>query len=239
MSQPTQTVCLFLGTSDDVSYLSYLKPFFNGLSTYVLTESLETLTHLEMYCKKRGVTRVATTSTTILSKLLDLRGNPKDSPALSDYAGSLFDYKNLEIVFVPPLKQLFSVPYGKFICARYISKIAAPSSWVEATAFSWSLFTPSNSQQIFEELINAYAIAVDIETFKVNLAIRCIGYTGVFIDSAGVITTRSYVLPMDSGWALVWMRKINDLPVQKITQNGKYDVNYLLRYNAPLHSWVS
>lgn len=228
---------LFLGTHEDKAYLPYLKPFFKGNATYLVTEPVTTLVQLEMYCAKRSVGAIVSTNTTILGKLLEKLGNPKDTPKLSEYAGSLFKYKNLEIVFVNPLAQLFSVSYGRFIISRYISKVVAPEAWLEPPKFSWDIFTAANANEKFSELESAYAIAVDIETFRHNLAIRCVGYTGVFISDTGTVTTKSIVIPLDSDWALAWVRKINNLPIQKITQNGKYDNAYLLRYNAPLHSW--
>ena len=211
---------------------------FNGLNTYVLCEKLELLSHLEMYCAKRGITKVVSTNTTILSKLLERMGNFKSTPSLSDYAGSVFSYGEIEIVFINPLKQLLSVPYGKFVTARYISKLCAPNSWKEATDFSWHLLTPSNIETTYARYLQAYAIAIDIETFKLNLAIRCIGFTAVFVSSSGNITTHSCVLPVDSTWALTWMRKFCDVPAQKIFQNGKYDCSYLLRYNSPPRNWL-
>lgn len=230
--------CLFLGTLDDKSYVPHLKGSFNGHTTYVCLEPFTMLAQLEMYCASRKITGIVSTNTAILAKLLELAGNTKANPKLSDYAGSLFSHKGLEIVFIAPLKQLFTVSYGKFIADRFISKIAAPQSWNEPSVFRWDLLTPTNIDSYFRQLENAYAIAVDIETFKVNLAIRCIGYTGVFIErGSNVLTTISLVLPVNDEWALAWMRKINSLPVPKIFQNGKYDNAYLLRYNASPHSW--
>lgn len=232
------TNCLFLGTREDTNFLPHLKGLFNGLTTFIITEPLNLLTHLEIYCKRNNITKVVSTNTHILQKLLELQGNIKDSPSLSNYAGSVFEYRNLEIVFINPLSQLMTVPYGKFITARYISKITTPSKWPESTSFSWNLIDVRNVQEIYNELCDAYAIACDIETFKNPLSIRCIGYTGVFLSKEGEITTKSYVLPIDSMWALAWMRKINDIPAQKIFQNGKYDNAYLLRYNAPVRNWL-
>jgi len=60
----------------------------------------------------------------------------------------------------------------------------------------------------------------------------------VFVGNTGGLVTRSYVLPVDSVYNLYWMRKFNDLPVQKIFQNGKYDNAYLLRYNSPVRNWL-
>jgi len=229
---------LFLGTLEDKAYIPHLKGMFNGLNTYVCVEPISLLSHLEMYCAKRSVTRVVSTSIPILSKLLELSGNSKSNPSLSDYQGSLFTYRTLEIVFISPLKQLFTVSYGKFIAQRFISKVTAPEAWSEATDFHWTLVDGTNHAEIIQDLSEAYAIAADIETFRSPLSIRCIGYTGVYISESGGITTRSYVLPIDSSFNLAVMRTINALPVQKIFQNGKYDCSYLLRYNAAPTNWL-
>ena len=230
--------CLFLGTPEDKAYVPHLKGSFSGHTTYVCLEPFSMLSQLEMYCASRKVTRIVSTNTAILAKLLEIAGNSKANPKLSDYAGSLFSHKGLEIVFIAPLKQLFTVSYGKFIADRFISKISAPQSWNESSEFKWDLLNPSNIESYYRRLEHATAIACDIETFKTNLAIRCIGYTGVFIEQPGnVLTTISLVLPITDEWSLAWMRKINSLPVPKIFQNGKYDNAYLLRYNAPPTAW--
>ena len=230
---------LFLGTFEDKQYLPYIKGMFNGINTFVCTEPISLLTHLRMYCEARKITAIVSTSTTILAKLLDVAGNTKPNPSLDNYAGSVFTDSGRDIVFINPLKQILTVNSGAFIARRYISKVAAPDSWTEPTDFSWNLLTASTLSSAYAELENAYAIAVDIETFKNPLSIRCIGYTGVFIDAiTGNVRTNSYDLPVDSSFALTWMRKINDLPAQKIFQNGKYDNVYLLRYNAPVRNWL-
>ena len=227
-----------MGIYEDKDYVPYLKGMFNGLNTYVVCEKVELLSHLELYCAKRGITRVVSTNTTILSKLLEKISNFNSSPKLSNYAGSVFEYAGIEIVFIDPLKQLLTVSYGKFITARYISKVCAPGAWSESTQFSWTLLTPANIETIYHEYLSAYAIASDIETYRINLAIRCIGFTAIYITPAGTISTHSCVLPLDSNWALTWMRKFCDTPAQKIFQNGKYDNSYLLRYNSPCRNWL-
>jgi len=232
------TNALFLGTVDDQAYVPHLKGMFNGLTTYVVLEPWAYLAQLEMYCAKRSVTKVVSTNTKILGALLALEGNTKSDPGLSDYAGSLFSYKGLEIVFVSPLDQLFSVSYGKFLAERYISKVANPSKWTEASQFTWCILTPDIISSVYERALSAYAIAADIETFKSPLSIRCIGYTFIFLNPDGSIRTESAVLPLDSEWALAWMRKFNTLPAAKIFQNGKYDVAYLLRYNSAPANWL-
>jgi DNA polymerase I-like protein with 3'-5' exonuclease and polymerase domains len=228
---------LFLGTFEDKEYVPHLKGMFNGKNTFILTDKIELLSHLEMYCAARKITAVVSTNVHILNKLLERRGNDKKVSKIADYAGSLFKHGNIEIVFISPLKQLFTVSYGKFLAARYISKVVAKDSWPDATSFHWELLNASNAESYYQTFSSAFAIACDIETFRRNLAIRCIGYTGIFISNDGKISTKSIVLPIDSVWALAWMRKFNTLPVQKIFQNGKYDNSYLLRYNAMPTHW--
>ena len=232
------TNALFLGTSDDKEYLPHLKGMFNGLNTFVVLEPVSLLSQLEIYCTRRSITAVVSTNTAILRALLAKQGNHKINPSLKDYQGSLFVHQGISIVFISPLRQLFTVSYGRFIASRFISKVVARDSWAEATRFSWTLATPSNIESLYDQFRLAFAIAVDIETFKTNLTIRCVGYTGVFINSSGAISTLSIVLPGDSSFNLAWMRKFNDLPAQKITQKGKYDNSYFLRYNAPIRNWL-
>lgn len=226
---------LFLGTPEDQPYFPHLKAMFKGVPTYVCTEPIELLTHLELYCSKRGITKVATTNVALLKRLV---GISEKTPSLSDYAGSLFTHKGIEIVFVDPLAQLVTVPYGKFITERFISKLVTPDKWAESTPFSFTVLdTPAKILAATEELSNAYAIGTDIETTKHNLAIRCVSYTGVYFDSLGNPSTRSFVLPLDSPYNLAAMRRINSLPPQKIFQNGKYDNAYFLRFNAVPTNW--
>ena len=235
----SETNCLFLGTFDDKAYIPQLKGMFNGLNTFVCTEPIALISHLEIYCEKRSITRVVSTSVQLLQKFVERAGSTKLPKSISDYAGSVFSHKSLEIVFISPLRQLFTVSYGKFLAQRYISKVAAPDAWAEATPFIWSVAdTPAKIESAYHDLSQAYAIAADIETFRNPLSIRCIGYCGVFVGTGGVLVTRAYVIPMTDMFNLAWIRKINDLPAQKIFQNGKYDNSYLLRYNAPCRNWL-
>lgn len=231
---------LFLGTPEDTPYIPYLKGMFGGIPTYVCTHPWKFLIELESYCKNpvKSITRVVSTNVQILSALLALEGNNKSSPSLEDYQGSLFTYKGIEIVFISPLKQIFSVSYGKFLAERFISKVVSSQKWMEASEFRWAVLTPENFNEALAYAKSSDAIATDIETFRDPLAIRCIGYT--FVDlrhSSGKPVTQSYVLPLDSSWALAAMRTLNALEVPKIFQNGKYDVSYLLRYNAAPKQW--
>lgn len=235
----TKGNALFLGTSEDATYVPQLRGLFGGVTTFVNTHPIKLLYELEHYCKQpsKNITRVVSTNTDILTALLAREGNVKVNPSLADYQGSLFEYRGIEIVFISPLKQLFTVTYGRFIAERFISKVISPAKWSEPSDFKWALLTATNFQEIYDEFSRADAIAIDIETFRDPLSIRCIGYTAIYISDTDRPRTISVVLPMDSEWALAAARKLHALSPPKIFQNGKYDNSYLLRYDAAPVNW--
>lgn len=229
--------CLLLITDEDVNYAPLTKKMFGPLVTWVVSQNFILLSQLEIYCAKKGITKVVCTQVTVLKKLLELRGNVRNNPKLSEYAGSLFVYNSLEILFVDPLKQLRTVPYGEFLTARYISKFAAPERWANPSVFSFEILSVSNADSLYYRFQKAALIAIDIETVRQNLAIRCISFTGVFFEN-GKIKSESFVIKLDSMWAVAWMRKFCNLDSPKIFQNGKYDCAYLLRFNSAPRNWI-
>lgn len=231
MSAPT---LLFLGTHDDINYIPYLKGMVGAASVYVLTTPITTITEVVMYCQKRNITGVLTTNSVLLQKLVGAHRKV----SLDNWAGSYIKHQGIEFVFLDPLKQLITVPYGKFVARRYISKLVAPETWNSVPKFDWCIAEPSNMESTYETYKTAFAIVVDIETTKVNLAITCVGYTTIFIDAVGTITTHSFVIPCDSEYNLLWIRKFNKLQAPKILQNGKYDCSYLARYDAVLYNYM-
>lgn len=235
---------LFWGTADDKNYLSYLKPCVGSATTHVRLEKITTIAQVQMMCKQKHVTKVISTSIPLLEKLL--KWDKRKAPSLANYAGSYFTVPTLsgdntiEIVFIQPLKQLITVSYGKFMATRLISKLTNPSNWFVATEFKWNILSPSNIDQHFQDFQSAFLVSIDIETLRENAAIRCLSYTAFWYDDTarGGMRSHSIVLPMDSEWALAWMRKFNwELKAPKVFQNGKYDLSYLARYNAPVYNY--
>ena len=229
---------LLLIEPGEEDYVDEIRGLFNGETPYISTKTIVHLHDLSTACKQGGITKVISTNTTVLSKLLYKLGNVNSEPKLSEYAGSFFTEEGIDYVFIPPMRQLRTVSYGKFIAQHFISKLTNPSEWVEPAKFKWEILNERNADRYLDLFSSARVIAVDIETYRTNLAIRCIGYCAVHVDPAsGHISTTSIVLPVNSRWALTMMRRFNSLKVQKVFQNGKYDCAYLLRYNAPVYGW--
>lgn len=232
---------LFLGTSEDKEYVQQLKPLVSNAAVFTSFADVSTLIEVIAYCKKRNITGVFSTNKTVLIKLLAVAGNHKKSVSLDNYEGSYFCYQDIEFVFISPLKQLFTVSYGKFLARRFISKLAEPRSWNSVPKFNWEILDASNADRIFDMYTTAIAISVDIETLKEHLQIRCIGYTALFVDSSGRFTVHSCVLPIASTsmFNVALMRRFNwELKAPKVFQNGKYDISYLSRYNAVPFNWL-
>lgn len=227
---------LFLGTSFDKPFLPQLKGCVGSAKVFLITEPIQTLYEVQSYCSKRNITAVITTSPTLLSKLLPHTASSKE-PSIDNYAGSLFNKGGIEYLIVNPLKQLVTVPYGKFILKRYTSKLHSPGNFVTPPAFNWTILDHKNYDKELAFFQTCSLCAVDIETYKENLAIRCIGFTGASIVNGNYVT-RSIVLPLDSELSVSWTKEFCKIGAAKILQNGKYDINYLLRYGIILENYL-
>ncbi len=235
-------VLLFLGTAEDKEHAWRLKPLVSNATVFTVYTPVSTLIEIVTYCKKRNITGVICTQQLVLEKLLAAMGKDfsRTKPSLDNYQGSYFQHQGIEIVFISPLKQLITVPYGTFIAKRFISKLACPATWNLVPAFNWEMLHEGNYEAIFQRYQNAVMVAVDIETLKDPVSIRCIGYTALFVDSiSGKLTTHSCVLPINNMFAVSIMRKFNwELKAPKALQNGKYDCSYLAMYNASLYNYL-
>ena len=195
------TNALVLISPDEANFTSFLKPMLSAVTnTFVVTQEITYLSQLTAYCIKRGVTKVITTSPHFLWKLLekDWPAGLRSRPSIKHYAGSVYDIPGIdggEILFINPLKQLVTMPAARFITDRHISKITRPGKWNDPTEFSFTICnTVEKLNEAYQVLSSAFAIAVDIETIRTHASISCVGYTGGFVDSSGVIRTRSFVI---------------------------------------------
>lgn len=229
---------IFWGTAKDKPFLPHLKPCTGNHTTRVRIAPIQMVGELRMYCENNKCYKVATTSIALLRLLLNW--DERKDPSLDNYAGSYFTVPCkdgvIEIVFVPPLKQLATVSYGPFMMVRYLTKLTAPQDWLEPPAFNWTILAPENEAEEFLAFQRADLIAIDIETVKENCAIKCLSYTAFNID---LNTCRTVVLPLDSDWAVAVMRKwCWQLKAPKIFQNGRYDLSYLTRFSAIVYNYL-
>jgi DNA polymerase I-like protein with 3'-5' exonuclease and polymerase domains len=232
-----QAKILLVIPPDEHNYLSGLRNAF-GTATLVKATSIpSTLFELDALCKKHAITGVVSSSLQLLQLVMKRQYGRTDKVSLDNYAGSIFTLDSgAELVFVNPLKQLYAVPYGKHIATRYISKVARKDSWRETSPF---VFDVIDSAQKFKKLqsacMEAIAIAVDIETSKDPLRITCCGFTAIAPD----LSTYTGTIPIESMNELHWIRTLLwDTQAPKCFQNGKYDISYLLRFQAPVYNYT-
>lgn len=221
---------LFNCTPADRPFLPLLKGVFAGHQVHLTDLSPSILYELTSIAKLKKVDAVITCNPTTLHKLTGIGGN------VDDYAGSLITVREVPFLVVDPPEHIITVPYGKHLYQRYISKLTNKEGWFPQSQFTWELATEASIGNLFESFSRANYIAVDIETERELLSIQCAGYCGIWFES-GSYRTHSIVIPCNSSFFLAWIRKFNDLPAPKITQNGKYDNSYFLRFNAPLRAW--
>ncbi len=240
-------------TEFDAPYLARFRPIVGSHAIKVCSHPQEYLTSFASKVRASKLDAVICTCpetmTLLLSALpdfrhpLDKRGN-KRKLALDDYAGSLITIsaerlgyeKDLEVLFLNPLKQLISTAEGEFVFRRFVSKITRPESWFPQAQFTWETWTPSKSDELLSRFSRAKLLAVDIETYvgDVHRRIHCVGYCGLFPDGS----THSVVVPFKDMLAHQFVRRLNATSVPKVMQRGIYDNIYFARWNTPCTNYL-
>jgi DNA polymerase I-like protein with 3'-5' exonuclease and polymerase domains len=226
---------LLLLTPFDSNYVAHVKSCFGAATVFVNRgemHQIKSWISVKNWCARHSISRIVTTSPWLLKKIY-----PDRALSINDFAGSLVNYQGIEVLFIDPLEQLITVPHGKFITSRYVSKFTSPNSWLEPTAFSWEYLTPMNLDSTIESFKSCIAIAIDIETKKDPLSIHEIGYTGIQVKN-GKLITHTRVCKLKDPYDLAMCRTLNLLAPPKIFQNGKYDCAYLSRYNAVPYNYL-
>lgn len=231
---------LFFCAPSDKPYLPRIKKYVGSANVY-LSFSFSMLTELVIKAKEHKADWVCTTRKDILDALCKAEGyDSREDISLYDYVGSVFVYKGINILILPPLITLVASSTGPFIFERMMNKITKPAAWFEPTEFAFLLAGPENYEILYEQLTKAWAIAVDIETIPEDKVIKEVGYTGIFWnEDKKRFETLTFVVELKTDFDLVWIRKFNSLPAPKIGQNFKYDLAYLLRYDALPDNYLS
>lgn len=232
---------------EDKKYVTSLGGLMGSAKVKCVYKSFDTLTELVLITRRAGLDAVITTRLDILQRLLP-EGPVRKKAKVSNYAGSLIRFKDMDFLIISPLKRHRTVAYEPFVCGTYISKIVAPHRWREASAFEWKLVkTEADFQVAKQALLGCDLIAMDTETSRENAFMRMSGYCGIHLDSN---TSFTYVVPVKDVENLRWIAELNALPVAKTMQNGKYDLAYYARWGCPvvgymydaknmMHAWYS
>lgn len=218
---------------------SYMKPATFIFNKYFETTLFRTvqgsglLPKFVQLVKKIKPTHIIITNLALLKAL-----KPSLEGSVTDNYGMKLYVSGTPLIFVPPLKQIYTVNYGKFILHRYCKKvIGGYKDFLEKDSFTYKLLEPQNIDTMYRLFEKACLVAVDIETGNSEYRIiTSVAYTAL-------VGNRTYtvVLPMRADtieWAHGTMRRFNNLPAPKVMQNGRYDSAYFLRFNAPLRNYI-
>lgn len=237
---------IFLGTFEDEKHAAVLKPMLAGHDVFMVYKPLALWHQVKELAARAGATAIITTQPALVKKLAQ-----DEEASVSNYAGSYWQKDGIEVIAIHPLVMHRAVNYIPWLTRRFISKLVAPAKWLKFQPFSWTLATPANIEEFYSLATspNTTMIATDTETIRHSVAIQCVSYCIVQLVS-GSYTFTTFLLPIDSMWAVTWMRKFNATPAPKALQNGRYDWAYFARFAAPLtnstfdtlslfHSWLS
>jgi hypothetical protein len=243
--------CSFDDIKADGSYLKALATLVRGNHS-VKFKSTDPTMYAEFinWCKGYNADAVIITNQATLELVLHAQAdfrppNTKKGITLNDYQGSVLnirisDTKSIPAVVLNPLEHLRTVPYGKYLAERFLSKILTPEKWMPDIQFQWKLADVGNANAIVERLATARLLAVDIETptegpKQEARFINCVGYAGLFLHD-NVPTIECYVFPFED-WSYDSIRRVNDNQVKKVFQNGLYDNVYFMRWGLPVRNW--
>jgi hypothetical protein len=247
---------IFLSAAfEDTNYLPMFASLVKGSTATAVkfkTDGPSMFAEFVQWCKQYEADAVIITNPLTLELVLhsqvDFRPpNTKKGITLNDYQGSLLYVRvgdrSIPAVVLNPLEHLVTVPYGKFLAQRFLSKILAPDSWMPDIPFKWTEVTLETADEVALGLSTARIIAVDIETpttgeWSELRGINCCGFAGLYLDGrTGTPSIECYVFPFEE-WSYHFIKRINDNPVPKVTQNGLYDNLYFLRWGLPMRGWL-
>lgn len=227
-------------SDDERGYIKRLRELIPGVQLELTTRKPATIAELLILVKMARASGCFITVPSV-AKLV-VPNAPKF--VQDDFAGSCVRAGEIDFVLMNDLSQLFTTATGPHLAARYLSKITRPEAWPKTPEFRYQLCdSPAVAEEAVELLATADYIAYDIETVKQNLFFDVIGFTGVWIakkqegEKSFKYSTRTYAFPHSDEVMQVLIQRVLQLPVQKITQNGKYDNAYLLRWGMPPSHW--
>ena len=234
---------------DQENYASLLKPLVRGHSIQMSMSTPVTLAQVSGLAKTKGASVIICNEVLLGLLVRNVGAGTKDSYSLDDYAGSCIEHDGVTYLVCNPPEHIVTTPTGRFLWARYLSKLLQPHRWPAQPVFRWTLANPSNIEGFYHRYaVTADLIAVDIETVSTpaNAITCCVFSTVSFVpDTNGCpYTIENLVIPVayaedgQQEYMLSWLRRFCDLPAPKITQNGKYDHAWLIAHHSPARNWL-
>lgn len=178
---------------------------------------------------------------------------PGETPTVDKWRGSRLNF-SVPTIVINNLAHIHTVPHGAWLLDKDVSKLRHIRK--PLTPFTFSKLTKTEYfSDAFDDMKTAIALYADVETKTYPgvteleagpTVITCISWTAMFLDGK----MRTYVLPfinfdevhwvsdVDYGKAILFMKRVNALPMTKAMHNGMYDATHTLRYNAPLVNWT-
>lgn len=181
---------------------------------------------------------------------------PGSKPTLDMYRGSRLNF-SIPTIVCNSLAHTQTVPHGTWLLGKDLDKFKHISNKAEEFEFT-ALTSVKMFEEAFHTLRASAFIAYDIETvtveekaedsdeiISINTLITCVSWTAV--SHSGDLKT--FVLPivnfMQEHWltsqdyaeAILFMRRVNALPIPKCMHNGMYDSLHSIVYHAEPHNW--
>ena len=226
-------------SEEERGYVQRLRELIPGVKLQLTTRAPGTLAELHILVKMAGASGCFVTTPSAKLLVPDAISYTQD-----DFAGSCLNISGIDYVIMNDISQIVTTPTGKHLAARYLSKLTTPEVWPKTPAFRYELCsTPDEAKAALEVLRDADMIAYDIETVKSKLFFDVISFTGVFIAKHQAAegwfkySTRTYTFPHSDEVMQELIKQVLQLEIPKITQNGKYDNAYLIRWGMPPVMW--
>lgn len=181
---------------------------------------------------------------------------PGNKPTLDMYRGSRLNF-SIPTIVCNSLAHTQTVPHGTWLLGKDLDKFKHIDKKAEEFEFT-ALTSVKMFEEAFHLIKQSCFIAYDIETvtveekaegsdeiISINTLITCVSWTAV--SHSGDLKT--FVLPilnfMQEHWltsqdyaeAILFMRRVNALPIPKCMHNGMYDSLHSIVYHAEPHNW--
>ena len=181
---------------------------------------------------------------------------PGTKPTLDMYRGSRLNF-SIPTLVCNSLAHTQTIPHGTWLLGKDLDKFKTIFDKAEEFEFT-ALTEVKMFNEAFHILKQSCFIAYDIETvtveekekdsdeiISINTLITCVSWTAV--SHSGELKT--FVLPilnfMQEHWltsqdyaeAILFLRRVNALPIPKSMHNGMYDSLHSIVYHAEPHHW--